>query len=81
MDVARTVLAHFGYSGKHQTENATAQTPRPPPTGKGTQVVVRLQPDLLAAIDAWIAEQDPSPTRAEALRRFAAKVLKTNTDL
>jgi hypothetical protein len=49
----------------------------PPPTGKGKQVVVRLQPPLMAAIDAWIAEQpDPRPTRAEALRRFAAKVLK-----
>jgi hypothetical protein len=39
--------------------------------------VVRLQPPLMAAIDAWIAEQpDPRPTRAEALHRFAAKVLK-----
>jgi hypothetical protein len=49
----------------------------PLPTGKGKQVVVRLQPPLMAAIDAWIAEQpNPRPTRAEALRRFATKVLK-----
>jgi hypothetical protein len=54
--------------------------PGPPPTGKGTQVVVRLQPKLLAAIDGWIAEQDPPPTRAEALRRFAARVLKIKTE-
>jgi hypothetical protein len=31
----------------------------------------------MAAVDAWIAEQpNPRPTRAEALRRFAAKILK-----
>jgi hypothetical protein len=49
----------------------------PLPTGKGEQVVVRLQPPLMAAIDAWVTEQpDPRPTRAEALRRFAAKGLK-----
>ena len=44
-------------------------------TRHGKQVVVRLQPPLMAAIDAWIAEQlDPRPTRA--LHRFATKVLK-----
>jgi hypothetical protein len=41
----------------------------PAPTGKGEQVFVRLQPDLLKPLDAWIAEQDPPlPTRAAALR-------------
>jgi hypothetical protein len=49
----------------------------PPQTGKGKQVVVRSQPPLMAAIDAWIAEQpDPRPTRAEALRQFAGKLVK-----
>jgi hypothetical protein len=49
----------------------------PLPTGKGKQVVVRLQPSLMAAIDEWISERpEPKPTRAEALRRFATKILK-----
>ena len=40
----------------------------PAPTGKGTPVTVRLQPDQLAALDAWIAQQGPAPTRPEAIR-------------
>jgi hypothetical protein len=48
----------------------------PPPTGKGVQVVVRVQPKQLAEIDAWIAAQpEPRPTRAEALRQFAELAL------
>lgn len=36
---------------------------------KGTQVVaVRLPPDLLAALDRYIKEEEPKMTRAEALR-------------
>jgi len=42
----------------------------PPPTGKGTLVGVRLQPDLLAPIDAWAAAQDDEPGRSEAIRRL-----------
>jgi hypothetical protein len=42
----------------------------PPPTGKGVQVVVRSQPDPLAAIDKWVARQPDHPTRAEAIRRL-----------
>lgn len=41
----------------------------PQPTGKGTPIQVRLQPDQLAALDAWIAQQsDPRPSRPEAIR-------------
>lgn len=37
-----------------------------------------LQPDDLAKIDAWIARQDqPFPTRPEAIRRLAEKGLKS----
>jgi hypothetical protein len=44
----------------------------PPATGKGTLIGVRLQPPELAELDAWIAVQDdPKPTRPEALRRKA----------
>ncbi|KAB2872620.1 MAG: hypothetical protein F9K43_07530 [Bauldia sp.] len=45
--------------------------PGPPATGKGTPVQVRLQPDLLAALDTFIADQpEPTPTRPEAIRRL-----------
>jgi hypothetical protein len=42
----------------------------PAPTGKGVQVVVRLQPDPLSALDRWASKQDDKPTRAEAIRRL-----------
>ena len=40
----------------------------PMPTGKGTLVGVRLQPDLLEALDRYIAEEKPDTSRPEALR-------------
>ena len=37
--------------------------------------MVRLQPDLLATIDAWIAERpDPKPTRPEIIREALAEL-------
>ena len=39
-----------------------------PATGVGTMVGVRLQPDQLAALDAWIARQAEKPSRPEAIR-------------
>jgi hypothetical protein len=48
----------------------------PLPTGKGTLVGVRLQPDLLAPIDAWAAAQDDELGRAEAIRRLVEIGLK-----
>lgn len=48
----------------------------PPPTGKGTPVVTRLQPDQLAALDAWIAKQREPVTRPEAIRRLVELGLK-----
>lgn len=39
-----------------------------PATGSGTPIQVRLQPDQLAALDAWIATLNPPPTRPEAIR-------------
>jgi len=38
------------------------------PTGKGTLIGVRLQPDLLEALDRYIAEEKPDTSRPEALR-------------
>lgn len=41
-----------------------------PATGKGTPVVVRLQPDTLAKLDAWMVAQGDGPSRPEAVRRM-----------
>jgi hypothetical protein len=48
----------------------------PAPTGKGTMVGVRFQPDQLAALDRWAAKQADEPGRPEAVRRLVAKGLR-----
>lgn len=40
----------------------------PKPTGKGEPVLVRLQPDLLEALDRFIAGQQPGMSRPQAMR-------------
>lgn len=40
----------------------------PAPTGKGTPVMVRLQPELLSALDAMIADDGRGATRPEWIR-------------
>ncbi|WP_088366663.1 ribbon-helix-helix protein, CopG family [Sphingomonas dokdonensis] len=47
----------------------------PAPTGKGEPVQVRLQPDQLAKLDAWIDRQEPRLSRPEAIRRLLATAL------
>ena len=47
----------------------------PAPTGKGTPIMVRLQPFQLAALDAWIAKQDAPLTRPEAIRAMMETIL------
>jgi hypothetical protein len=42
----------------------------PPPTGKGVPILVRIQPPLLATLDAWITKRDISLTRPQAIRRL-----------
>lgn len=43
----------------------------PAPTGKGEPIVVRMQPDAIAALDGWIGKQKPPfPSRPEAIRRL-----------
>jgi Ribbon-helix-helix protein, copG family len=39
----------------------------PAPTGKGAPVMVRLQPDMLAGVDQFVAERD-GISRPEAVR-------------
>ena len=46
----------------------------PLPTGKGTQVVVRLQPPMLAMVDEWVKAQPKLISRAEAIRQMLALV-------
>jgi hypothetical protein len=48
----------------------------PAPTGKGVQVVVRMQPAPLSALDVWAKKQKDQPTRAEAIRRLVELGLK-----
>jgi hypothetical protein len=42
------------------------------PRTNATPVMVRLQPDQLAALDAWIAGQNKSISRPEAIRAILA---------
>lgn len=42
----------------------------PAPTGVGTLVGVRLQPDQLVDLDSWIKRQDAKRTRPEAIRQL-----------
>lgn len=47
-----------------------------PATGKGAPVTVRLQPDMLAALDVLIDRSpDPKPSRPEAVRQILAAAL------
>lgn len=45
-----------------------------PATGKGEPVTVRLQPDDLELLDLWIAANDDTVTRPEAMRRILRQV-------
>jgi hypothetical protein len=38
-------------------------------------VHLRVEPDQLAAIEAWAASQDDAPSRPEAIRRLVDKAL------
>ena len=62
------------------TMSQTTEIPKkrrgPVPTGKGQPIVVRTQPDLLSALDRWIARHpEPKPSRPEAVRRVLVKHL------
>lgn len=47
----------------------------PKPTGIGQLIGVRLQPEAVAALDAWIKEQKDRPSRPEAIRRLLREML------
>ena len=50
---------------------------RPTTTGTGDLIGVRVLPELMAALDTWIARQPvPKPSRPEAIRRLAQMSLE-----
>jgi hypothetical protein len=66
------------------TRDITKRVRRPRADAPGTPVVVRMQPEQLAALDAWISiHPDPKPSRPEAIREAVAEHLKakSRTDL
>jgi metal-responsive CopG/Arc/MetJ family transcriptional regulator len=49
---------------------------RPPTTGIGTSLNVRLHDDVLDRLDAWISQQgEPDLSRPEAIRRLLNEAL------
>jgi hypothetical protein len=60
---------------KKATVSASRKRIGRPPVGS-INIGVRVPPEELSAIDAWIAKQDdPKPSRPEALRRLAEQTL------
>jgi len=49
----------------------------PAPTGVGTSINVRFQPDQLMALDTWISKQDHHPSRPEAVRLILRQALRS----
>jgi hypothetical protein len=72
---ARFNLNHKRIVLAQMKKNAKKKKPGPKPTGKGEQVVVRLQPDLLGALDKQV-EATGAETRAAAIREVLAGYLK-----
>ena len=56
-------LLWYHLNTNETTYNGTTKEEDDTPTGKGTQVQVRLQPKQLARLDAWIRNQADLPTR------------------
>lgn len=48
----------------------------PAPTGKGTPLTVRFQPENLTELDEWIAEQPQKFSRPEAIRLLVHSCIK-----
>jgi hypothetical protein len=73
-----------GRSAERVVPQSAEQMPkprgRPVTTGTGQMLGVRLQPDQLAALDAWIARcPEPKPSRPEAVRRILAGALGSDS--
>lgn len=59
----------------HQSTTRTGKRRGPAPTGKGVTIGTRLQPDLLALLDAYIVRQGGTMSRAAATRAIVAEYL------
>ncbi len=55
---------------------ATKKRRGPAPNGLGTSIYVRLRPQQLASLDAWISHQPDKLSRPEATRRLIERGLK-----
>lgn len=64
MAKSTTVLTELNVNAKMRSR----KKPGPKPTGVGTLIGVRLQPNQLAILDRFIAEHHPDMTRPEAVR-------------
>lgn len=60
---------------KKQEKNDIIKRRGRPATGKGLPILVRLQPDLLALLDASIVDNE---TRPEAVRRILKQYLTSS---
>lgn len=72
-------MDNFGYSlfmARKSISDIRKKSGRGRPRVDATAVLVKIPPAQLAVLDAWRAEQDPQPTRPEALRRLAELGLK-----
>jgi hypothetical protein len=58
----------------------THKRKRPPPTGKGELLGVRIHPPQLAALDTWIGQQPDKLSRPEAVRRLVEQALIQSSD-
>ena len=58
------------------SKNKRKRIGRPPTTGSGKQVVVRLHEPILSALDKWCLEQPDRPSRAEGMRRLTGRALQ-----
>lgn len=61
-------------------KSQSRKKPGPPATGKGTPVLVRLQPDMLAKIDALRARHDTPPSRPETIRQIVEAAFRLMGD-
>lgn len=61
---------------KASISDSTKSRGRPPSTGIGTLIGLRLQADSLTKLDDWRRKQDDLPNRPEAIRRLLELALK-----
>ena len=62
-------------------ENKSRRPAGRPPIGEGHKLGLRIRPDLDEAIDRWIAAQeDPKPSKPEAIRRLLRRALALDAE-